>query len=253
MKAIQIPIRFSLVVILASALQGCGTPIVDKTDPTYHQFQELCETKAGTRIYSTVTGVEGIYDTTSSGTCINCISGVLRDGYSFVETSFGSQVPEDQLFRNFVAMKGLHRYELKSAGDPNCQNFYRFYEYVRRSGGDFPEVYKGKCIATTPIDVKASQYKVELNEIGNWVRGIRGEIAQIVTTYSSIDGRQIFAENRRIKYVPVNASRNFSTGIHESIKCPENKFTAIPEPKVYEIFQPPNRPLNAINLDQINN
>lgn len=229
------------IIILMSSLSACGGLYVDKSNPTYMKFKKLCETEAGPRIYETVKNVEGYYHMSSNFGCGRCSKGVLDYGYKFIETKIGNQVPSHALKSSNVSKPGLYKYSLENAYHPKCEGFYRKFEALISSGSPLPKEYGAKCIATELISHISSQYKVEVIQKGKWVGRAPGEMVEITTVFSNIDGSKVYAKHSQYSYTPVSAGRRLPLGTYESLKCPIIGTSESRPPKVYEVFIPANQ------------
>ncbi len=221
-----------VLILLALLLSACGTVVVDKSDPNYIKFEELCRTKAGTHIYETVDNVEGVYG-------IGPNSGLLKYGYKFVEYEVSADVPQRNLKYTYVTSPGLYRYTLENANHPNCHNFYKLFETSIKAGHGVPEKFGGKCVAMWPIEKATAKYRYFRARKGKWeARRGPGDLSQMHDIFSSIDGRKIYAENHLFNYVPLNSTRNFSSGNYTGISCPDVNSPEFSSPNPSEIFKP---------------
>lgn len=259
--------RFLWSIPLALLLTGCegiipsmvgdGLGFTYKLDPKYPEYLELCQTKAGAHIHSTVEDVRGVYG-------IPPKIGLVDIGYDFVELNLDKASPDGfYRFLNEIHGSGFYRFTLEDLNHPRCDAFYRGYKKfvnetlsrMRRMNQPpanialrleaiediFARNFGSKCIASTPIDVPAAKYRQEYIDYKKITRKEKpGDIDFTGKKFTSMDGEAIYAEEYRFTYIPLGARRMFKGGSfqHARLRCLTDGVREKYLPKIQEIFKP---------------
>ncbi len=224
-----------LPVLLALMVSACGTVVVDKSDPNYIKFEELCRTKAGTRIYETVDNVKGVFG-------VGPDTGLLKYRYEFVEYETDRTVPKRNLKYSYVTAPGLNRYTLEDADHPNCQNFYKLYAHVLKAGRELPKKFGGKCIATWPIEKVSTKYKFSRGRSKNWNDDDLGTFSERWAKFTSNDDQKIYATHFGIWYTPLNSRKGFNSRQYIGVPCHDRNSPEYFPPPITSIFKPKIKP-----------
>lgn len=207
--------------------------------PEGRKFQALCDAKAGTRIYKTVDNVRGVFDQRSRYLCELCESGLMSDGYEFIEFEYPLDTPVDYFKGQNIGWSGLYRFTLEKWGHPQCELFNQRYDSLPQKSLESIDYYKkGVCIATWPIKEVSAKYKVKKIRTGP-DGAMPGRFQSWHTIYASTDESSIYAENFRAKFIPQGATPGLGGGgTHPSVHCPELDNKGRYSPGVATIFRP---------------
>lgn len=227
--------RIVPIIVAAALLQGISAHGAAADDEAV--FEELCRTKAGAHVYETVKNVRGILDEVSETICQYCEYGLTLGGYDFVEYQVTEKVPPDHWIHLYVDGPGLYRFTLEEANHPNCRRFYERWRPRVENGLGLPDEFKGKCVATWPIEKVSAKYKIK--EIVG--RGVLAErIAHIHRVYATVDETKIFAEHYFFKYIPKDGMQSPVTGqVYGTRSCPAPGEIGSLKPRPYDVLVSP--------------
>jgi len=212
----------------AQVVENLTNPVL-KDAPEEKHFEELCQKYAGPHVYKTAENVKGVFDSLSD-VGPRYVEFGLNSQFDFIEYRVTGKMSTTLFFYHYVDSPGLYRFTYEKPNHPNCGLFYKRWKGLK------PKGFKNKCIATWRIDEVTARYRID--EDWSLVKS-NDRVSQRHRTFSSVDGKKLYAEHYRFKYVPKSGPKNIVTGRTTGTRsCPASADKSKTEPRVDHIFVP---------------
>ena len=175
-------------------------------------LSQYCDVGEDSHAYKTVENVEGFYDFDGlgcGGMCQDALMSRSEPTYHYVEARAGEfktrrvlgymKTATDQYEQAFVPGPGLYRFALETSGHPNCKIYEAW--FTKQKGLHADPFYRGKCIATQPIEKVTVKY--ELFSDYNEKKVFIGLIREYRSGVKLVNSGNIIYEINKKSLVPV--------------------------------------------------
>lgn len=228
------------------------------------QFEELCKTVAGTKIFMSVKNVNGVSLPRSDWNFSYADAGVLGLGYEFVEIEFRKSNRPSYKTDRFISEFGKHKYHLAEFGDPKCDKFTERLKFMLEMSHTplspsekdqmIQLMWRGKCLAVEKVSEFTAPFRVYWSHViyrnrekhppNKW-QYEAGDIIHATKRYENARTGDVLAEFNLVRLVKSvqNGRRKYSKS------CPERAKNAPPK-LLTDVLVPSGKPFRNLLSDR---